>query len=149
MSLDSPLVVDFKMKRQGHTTKQAEVLPVTTLWRPRYKTDCVDVRGTFASMVLLMARGCVRFKRIQRSDFVGVTEEFLVLRCHMGKRRQQGAREGFRWATPRRWAPGHDTTAAALNLIMEMSSEAKDYAGAPSCRQTWPRPKVLRSNGSR
>ena len=67
-----------------------------------------------------------------------VTEEFLAFRCDMGKRRQQEAREGFWWATPRCRAPGHDATRAALNLIVEVSDRAKNYTTVLAARHHSP-----------
>ena len=131
LSLGSPLVADFRLKRQGHTTKQAEVIPLTVLQRLRTEAECRDVRGVFASLMLVIAGGCIRFKHVQRSELVEVTEELLVFRCFMGKRRQQGTREAFRWASPRCWAPGHDTTRGAIELFKEVGAKAPNYSKAP------------------
>ena len=131
LSLNSPLVSDFRMKKQGHTTKQAEVIPLAAIGQLRTEAECRDVRGVFASLMLVIAGGCIRFKHVQRSQLVEVTEDLLIFRCFMGKRRQQGTREAFRWASPRCWAPGHDTTRGAVELIREVESKAPGYAKAP------------------
>ena len=57
MSLDSPLVADFKMKRQEHTIRHAEVLPLPVIRRLRTEADCMTAKGVFASMIRLIAGG--------------------------------------------------------------------------------------------
>ena len=131
LSLNTPLVADFRLKKQGHTTKQAEVIPLTMIPQLRVDAECRDVRGVLASLMLVVAGGCIRFKHVQRSELVEVTEDLLIFRCFMGKRRQQGTREAFRWASPRSWAPGHDTTRGAVELFQEIRKKAPRYAEVP------------------
>ena len=85
LSLNTPLVVGFPLKKQGYTTKQAEVIPLRRIQQLRVEAECRDVRGVFASL-MLVAGGCIRFKHVQRSELVEVTEDLLVFRCCMGKR---------------------------------------------------------------
>ena len=44
LGLSSPLVADFRLKRQGHTTKQAEVIPLPTIRWLRTEAENRDVR---------------------------------------------------------------------------------------------------------
>ena len=131
MSLDSSLVQDFSLKKPGHTTKQAEVLTLTTVAVLREVAKSGGTRGTFASLVLLIAGGCVRFKHVQRSEIVDITEDLVVCRCAKGKRRQQGVREAYRWATPRCWAPSEDTLAKAVKIVRDVAKKAKTYGDNP------------------
>ena len=131
LPLQSPLVKDFSMKHQGHTTRQAEVLPLDIIARLREEAEGAGTRGTFASILLLIAGGCVRFQHAQRSEIKMVTGELVVCWCAKGKRRQQGVREGYRWATPRCWRPSGDTLAKAVRLIREVATKAKGYADRP------------------
>ena len=131
LALQTPLTLDFKLKQQGHTAKQAEVLPLEVIPYLREMAVRDDTRGTFASLMLLIAGGCVRFIHVQRSAVVDVTDELIVCRCAKGKRRQQGIREAYRWATPRCWEPGVDTAARAVRLIRDVATKAEGYEKAP------------------
>ena len=131
LGLDSPLVNDCRFKVQGHTTKQADVLPLDVLSLLRQEAEGRGVRATFASVILLATGGCIRFLHVQRSTFVGMTDDFVVFRCAKGKRRQHGIREGFRWATPRCWRPEGDTLARAVALIKDVARKAKAYEENP------------------
>ncbi len=131
LALRSPFTQDFRLKQPGHTTKQADVLPLELVTRLRETALSDDTRGTFASLLLLVAGGCVRFRHVQRSAVVEVTDELVVCRCAKGKRRQQGIREAFRWATPRCWAPGADTLARAVRIVRDVAAKAKSYGDAP------------------
>ena len=46
-------------------------------------------RSTFASILLLIAGGCVRFLHVQRSAIVDITGELVVFRRAKGKKRRQ------------------------------------------------------------
>ena len=131
LALQSPLVTDFRMRVPGHTTEQAEVLPLDIIPSLRDLAREGGTRSTFASILLLIAGGCVRFLHAQRSTIVDITDELVVCRCAKGKRRQQGVREAYRWATPRCWSPGSDTAAKAVKLIQDVASKAPGYAEAP------------------
>ena len=131
MALQSPLVADFRLKVLGHVTEQAEVLPLDVV---PYLRDLARERGTrstFASIILLIAGGCIRFLHIQRSAVVDFTGELVVCRCSKGKRRRQAVREAYRWTTPRCWSPGGDTAAKTVRLVQDVASKAKGYADAP------------------
>ena len=54
LGLDSPLVNDYCFKIQGHTTKQADVLPLEVASLLRQETGGRGVRATFASILLLV-----------------------------------------------------------------------------------------------
>ena len=95
------------------------------------KPGGTGTRGTFASLVLLITGGCVRFKHVQRSEIVDITEDLVVCRCAKGKRRQQGVREAYRWATPRCWAPSEDTLAKAVKIVRDVAKKAKTYGDNP------------------
>ena len=131
LQLESTLVHDFKLKQQGHTTRQAEVLPLTAVARLREAAEMKGTVGAFASIALLLAGGCIRFIHAQRSELIEVTEDLVIFRCLKGKRRRHGIREGFRWATPRCWRPGGDTLAKAVVLIKDVATKAKNYGEKP------------------
>jgi hypothetical protein len=131
LALQSPLVQDFRLKVQGHVTEQAEVLPLTLIPHLRDLARERGTRGTFASMLLVIAGACVRFAHVQRSAVVDITEDLIIFKCSKGKKRQQGVREAYRWATPRCWAPGDDTAAKAITLVKDVADKAKGYANAP------------------
>ena len=78
-----------------------------------------------------IAGGCIRWKHVQRSRIVEVTEDLLVCWCAKGKRRQQGVRESFRWATPRCWQPEEDTLAKAIALVKDVADKAVGYQESP------------------
>ena len=100
LGLDSPPGNDYRFKVQGHTTKQADVLPLDVASLLRQEAGGRGVRATIASVILLVTGGCIRFLHVQRSILVNVTDDLVIFRCAKGKRRQHGIREGFRWATP-------------------------------------------------
>ena len=131
LALSSPLIQDFRLKKPGHHTKQAEVLPLTAVSRLRAMAESPGTRGTFASILLLIAGGCVRFLHLQRSHLAEVTKDMIVCRCIKGKRRLHGVREGYRWATPRSWTPGSDTLAKAVKLIQDVAEKAEAYDTNP------------------
>ena len=131
LALDSPLVQDYRLKKPGHTTKQADVLTLDVVTRMRQEAEGQGTRATFASLVLLIAGGCVRFRHAQRSAVVEITRDLVMCRCSKGKRRQQGIREAFRWATPRCWRPMGDAAAKAVALIRDVAMKAKGYDEAP------------------
>ena len=131
MALDSPLVSDFRLKQQGHTTRQADVIPLEAVSKLRELAEMKGSRATFASLVLLIAGGCVRFRHLQRSQIVELTEDLVVCKCAKGKRRQHGVREAFRWATPRCWRPEGDTLAKAVSLVREVAAKAATYQENP------------------
>ena len=62
LALSSPFVQDFHMKKPGHTTRQAEVMPLTAIGRLRAIAESPGTRGTFASILLLIAGGCLCFE---------------------------------------------------------------------------------------
>ena len=95
LALESPLVNDYRFKNQGHTTRQADVLPLEVIALLREEAEGRGVRATFASMILLVTGGCIRFIHVQRSALVDTTEDLLIFRCSKGKRRQHGIREGL------------------------------------------------------
>ena len=121
LGLDSPLVNDYRFKVQGHTTKQAQAFPLDVASLLRQEAGGRGARATFASVILLVTGGCIRFLHVQRSILVDVTDDIVIFRCAQGKRRQHGIREGFRWATPRCWQPAGDTLAKALALIKDVA----------------------------
>ena len=131
LALQSPLVADFRLKVPGHTTEQAKVLPLDAIPPLRELARGGGTRGTFASILLLIAGGCVRFVHVQRSAIVNITDELIVFRCAKGKKRRQGVREAYRWATPRCWSPGSDTVAKAICLIQDVAAKAEGYGNAP------------------
>ena len=131
LALPSPLIQDFRLKKLGHTTRQAEVMPLAAINQLRAISESPGTRGTFASILLLIAGGCVRFLHVQRSHVAGVTKDMVVCRCVKGKRRLHGVREGYSWATPRSWAPGNDTLAKAVELIQVVAKKAKTYDANP------------------
>ena len=55
LALSSPLLQDFRLKMLGHTTKEAEVMPLTAIARLRAVAESSGTRGTFASILLLIA----------------------------------------------------------------------------------------------
>ena len=79
------------------------------------------ITSTFASMVLLIAGACVRFRHLQRSKLTDLRDKAAIFYCLKGKRRQQGTRPGFGWASPRCWAPGQDALARPLRLVTDVS----------------------------
>ena len=97
----------------------------------RHEAEGRGTRATFASLVLLIAGGCIRYRHLQRSSVVGVTKDLVVFRCFKGKKRQQDIREALSWATPRCWRPAGDTVAKAVALIREVAKKAKGYDEAP------------------
>ncbi len=125
------MLQDYRLKKPGHTTKQADVLPLSVVTLIREVAMSPGTRGTFASLVLLVAGGCTRFKRLQRPEIVDVTEDLVVCRCAKGKRRQHGVREGYRWAAPRCWAPGEDAVAKAITIVKDVATKAPNYSGSP------------------
>ena len=131
LALQSPLVADFRLKVPGHTTEQAKVLPLSAIPQLRELAGGEGTRSTFASILLLIAGGCVRFVHAQRSAVVNITDELITFRCAKGKKRRQGVREAYRWATPRCWSPGSDTVAKAVRLIQDVATKAKGYDNAP------------------
>ena len=131
MALQTPLTADFRLKVPGHTTRQAEVLSLDTISALRHLATGTGTRSTFASIILLIAGACVRFLHIQRSMLVEITDELVICRCAKGKRRQQGIREAYRWASPRAWGPESDTAARAVTLIRDVATKAKGYADSP------------------
>ena len=131
LALESPLVNDYRFKNQGHTTRQADVLPLEVIALLREEAEGRGVRATFASMILLVTGGCIRFIHVQRSALVDTTEDLLIFRCSKGKRRQHGIREGFRWATPRSWRPSGDTLAKAVALIKDVAKKTETYEENP------------------
>ena len=131
LGLDSPLVNDYRFKVQGHTTKQADVLTLEVTSLLRQEAGGRGVRATFASMILLVTGGCIRFLHVQRSSLMNVTDDLAIFRCAKGKRRQHGIREGFRWATPRCWQPAGDTLAKALALIRDVAKKTESYEESP------------------
>ena len=131
LGLDSPLVNDYRFKIQGHTTRQADVLPLEVIALLRQEAEGRGVRATFASMILLVTGGCIRFIHVQRSALVDTTDDLLIFRCSKGKRRQHGIREGFRWATPRSWRPSGDTLAKAVALIKDVAKKTETYEENP------------------
>jgi hypothetical protein len=131
LALESPLLQDFRLKKQGHTTRQAEVLPLNMVALLRVAAMETGTRGTFASMMLLVGGGCIRWLHLQRSEIVDITEDLVVCRCAKGKRRQHGIREAYRWATPRCWAPNEDTLARAVNLVKDVATKAPTYGDKP------------------
>lgn len=131
LALQSPLVADFRLKVPGHTTEQAKVLPLDAIPPLRELARGEGTRSTFASILLLIAGGCVRFVHVQRSAVVNITDELITFRCAKGKKRRQGVREAYRWATPRCWSPGSDTVAKAVRLIQDVATKAKGYDNAP------------------
>jgi hypothetical protein len=131
LALQSPLVVDFRLRVPGHATEQAKVLPLDAIPPLRDLAEEKGTRGTFASILLLIAGGCVRFVHVQRSAIVGITDELVTFRCAKGKKRRQGVREAYRWATPRCWSPGSDTVAKAVRLIQDVATKANKYQDAP------------------
>ena len=131
LSLDSPLVGDYRLKTQGHSTKQADVLTLEDVALLRVEAEGKGTGATFASMILLLAGGCIRFVHAQRSALVEETNNLVIFRCSKGKRRQHGIREGFRWATPKCWRPAGSTLAKAVALIKEVAKKATGYDESP------------------
>ena len=131
LGLDSPLVADYRLKTQGHSTKQADVLTLDIVARLRVEAEGTGTGATFASLILLLAGGCVRFLHAQRSALMEETSDLVVFRCSKGKRRQHGIREGYRWAAPRCWRPAGDTLARAVALIKEVATRAAGYHESP------------------
>ena len=131
LGLDSPLVNDYRFKVQGRTAKQADVLPLDVASFLRQEAGGRGVRATFASVNLLVTRGCIRFLRVQRPTLVDMTDDLVIFRCAKGKHRQHGIREGFRWATPRCWRPAGDTLAKAVALIKDVARKTVAYEEKP------------------
>ena len=84
LALSSPLIQDFRIKKPGHTTGQAEVMPLTAINQFRAIAESPGTSGTFASILLLIAGGCVRFLHVQRSHVAEVTKNMVVCRCVKG-----------------------------------------------------------------
>ena len=62
---------------------------------------------------------------------VEMTEDLVVFWCAKGKKRRQGVRESFRWATPRCWEPERDALAKAITLIRDVATKAPEYQENP------------------
>ena len=101
------------------------MLPLDVASLLRQEAEGRGVRATFASVILLVTGGCIRFLHVQRATLVDMTDDLVVFRCAKGKRRQYGMREGFRWATPRCWRPAGDTLAKAVALIKDVARKAE------------------------
>lgn len=150
MPLESPLVVDFRFAPQGHQTKQATPLPLRE-WHKLVDLACTgaSVAAEAASFMLLVAGACVRFRHAQRSRMLPERSGLFVAQCLKGKRRSQGVRPAFAWASPNAWGPESQALQPAKDVLRRIQPEADAYEEHPFLMpQLAPGPRGLLSEGA-
>ena len=105
--MDNFMIRPYRLQQPSHTAIQSKELEpweffnMLVMW--------LSSSGTLRflhSLQLALAGSCVRWEHVQRSSCLFLDEhQPAMFRCSQGKRREQGARPAYDWATPAMFNP--------------------------------------------
>ena len=101
LPVESPCVAAFAHPPSSHVASQAKAFSPADFWNLVSAVQQAQPGASQEAQVVLFAMlACLRFKHMQRSRLLKMTQEFVFGLCTKGKSRRRGTRHPYGWAVP-------------------------------------------------